>query len=77
MIARGMFFLAALLFSKWAFAGSAGLQLVAKVPVRANVSITQDPITKELSAVNHGSASVKVQTLKPVSYTHLTLPTKA
>lgn len=64
MVVRSMFFIAALLFAKWAFAGSAGLQLVAKVPVRANVLITQNPVTKELSAVNQGSASVKVQTLK-------------
>ena len=64
MIVRSMVFLAALLFSKWAFAGSAGLQLVSKVPVRANVEITQNPVTKEFSVVNRGSAAVKVQTLK-------------
>ncbi|UYL10382.1 hypothetical protein B9G69_007285 [Bdellovibrio sp. SKB1291214] len=42
---------------------SASLQLVAYVPLRANVSVTQDPVTKKIVAVNKGSQSIKVQTV--------------
>jgi predicted secreted protein len=42
---------------------SASLHLVAYVPLRANVSVTQDPVTKKIVAVNNGSQSIKVQTV--------------
>lgn len=43
--------------------GSASLQLVAHVPLRANVSVSQDPVTKKVVAINNGSQAIKVQTV--------------
>ncbi|WP_413291942.1 hypothetical protein ACLSU7_10985 [Bdellovibrio sp. HCB185ZH] len=56
--------LVSVLFGVSAQAGeNASLKLVAHVPLRANVSISQDPITKKIVAINNGSQAIKVQTL--------------
>ncbi|WP_413559391.1 hypothetical protein [Bdellovibrio sp. HCB209] len=75
-LTKSIFLLAVITGSAAQASSGASLQLVAHVPLRANVSVSLDPVTKKVVAVNNGSQSIKVQTVSrfPASVVTIVAP---